>query len=39
MWDEFFQIDTRFGQLVRVASSELDRRGVLDHKMDGVGIG
>jgi hypothetical protein len=38
--DEFFQIDNRFGQLgPRGIFSELDRRGVLDHKapaIDGI---
>jgi hypothetical protein len=35
--DEFYQIDTRFGQLgPRGIFSEMDRRGVLDHKVDAV---
>jgi hypothetical protein len=35
--DEFYQIDTRFGQIgPRGVFTELDRRGVLDHKAAGV---
>jgi proteasome accessory factor A len=35
--DEFYQIDTRFGQIgPRGIFSELDRRGVLDHRVSGV---
>jgi proteasome accessory factor A len=35
--DEFYQIDTRFGQIgPRGIFSELDRRGVLDHKVAAV---
>ena len=36
--DELYQIDTRFGQLgPRGIFTELDRQGVLDHKVDGIG--
>jgi hypothetical protein len=35
--DEFYQIDTRFGQIgSRGVFTDLDRRGVLDHKLAGV---
>jgi hypothetical protein len=36
--DEFYQIDTRFGQIgLRGIFTELDRQGVLDHKVAAIG--